>query len=661
MMNRLLGRVVFYSASDLSAGGHLQDAEPILRGFNPGLPHTDANEVLELYNIQLYIEAECRLRTWTDNDMNQFKQTVKSFKPFIVAFASRLDESTFAVEYAKVEVDLKPTFWTLFALYKSYERVSEERIKDELQIDDGLIDILLRNKALVAAYDNVLADYMRRSKGCIDLLLSAYLLELDFPDKKPIIPTSLSLADKEQMISAFVESNTPNISLLRIIEQAKDSNELRLSAETKLKAKRKAVSLYSNMMNNVIKMTYSLGIELVNSPDDWCVKLLIGSDNDYKLCYNERIISEYDEERLVTMFADHYEYINDKMELTLPFNYTTDMVLLEHLSGYHSKRDYPVTSAFNFKQQMAVMQMAFHRQYLQRKGKRLEDLIEWYYEDVLKNKYGYPSSKIELAVEGAPIVEKIRTLLPLIDKIHKRYDLYAAKGEVDEELLKYYKGVHHTDTKSILPMKYVYAKDGCSDVFFPIRLLFHQGAMLDKLSSNFEGEHNLFNTIRHTHVQYDMYNEWQREQLDYLLRKELVKKDCQGVLLFGNVARIAALYDLYKDRVISYWNHPDSVRKEIDQMMKDGLVYTEQELYCKPEKDYLNYLLNDKQFTNGPAIRNEYAHGDEPKVEDSVHEAVYNYLLIVLVCSILKIQSELMLKKQIDAMSEGGATKEGNN
>ena len=35
MKDRVMGRVVIYSASDLSVGGHLQDAEPINCGAVP--------------------------------------------------------------------------------------------------------------------------------------------------------------------------------------------------------------------------------------------------------------------------------------------------------------------------------------------------------------------------------------------------------------------------------------------------------------------------------------------------------------------------------------------------------------------------------------------------------------------------------------------------
>ena len=639
-----MGRVVFYTASDLSTTGHLQDAEPILRGFDTGKPHDEVNEVLEMYNIQLYFEAGCALRTWTDDDENTFKETVKTFKPFIVAYVNGLNDDNFTAEYEQVEEALKSSFWKVFAMYRAYERVSPEQIEYVLKKESGVIDMLLEHQVIVKAYDKVLGDYMRGNRDCIELLLSAFLLQLDNPDKKPYIPSSLTLKDRDELITAFVDSSTPNISLLRIIEQAKDSNDLQISAGNRLKAKRKAENQYGQMMEKAIRFPYSISIELQNSPKDWAVRLMTGVNNDYKLCYNERLLKEYDDERLITMFADHYEYIDKTMQLTMPFNYVTDMVLLEFLSGYHGKRDYPITSAFNFKQQMAVMQMSFHRQYLKGRGKRLEDLLVWFYEERLKNKYGYPSGKMRLAAEGVTVVEKIRTLIPEIEAVLKRYDLYANEGRVDEGLLDYYKGVHFTETKSVLAKKYAYGVDGSRDVFLPIRLLFQPGAVLDRLPDGFDGERNLFNTIRHCRVKYDDYREWQRENLDYLIDQGLIGKDVNDVLKLVNEARVAVLYDIHHDRAISYWTHPKVVQDEIDVMLGQGLLYTEDKLFSKPEQEYLNFLLNDKQFTNGPAIRNAYTHGDTPNVAEEVHEAAYNYLLIVLVCVLLKIQSELMIR-----------------
>lgn len=646
-MSRIMGRVVFYTASDLSTSGHLQDAEPILRGFDAEKPHDEVNEVLEMYGIKRYIDAGCALRTWTDADIQAFKKTVEQFPVVIARYCGGLNSANVEAEYLNVDSELKYTFWEVFTSYRVYEHVENQVIKRMLVAGMCDVDELLIHKPLVDAYDGVLAEMMRGKAEFAQLILSAYLLELDSPERKPYIPASLTLDDKETILTEFIDTGSPNISLLRIIEQSKDSNQLRLQPETRLMAKRKANTLYSMMMKDASTFAYSVVLELTESNEEWGVKLVSDNRRHYRLCYNETVLRTFDDERLVTMFADAYGFIDRNMLMSMPFNYITDSVMLEILAGYHGKRDYPVTSAFNFKQRMAVMQMVFHKQYLKGRGKRMEDLLVWFYNDLLKNKYGYPSGAISLGQENASEVDKIRVLIPEIDAILKRYDLYANKGEVDEELLGFYQGVHITETRSILERKYFYPVEGNTEVFTCIRLLFHSGSLLDKLPDDYKGERNLFNTIRHSEAKYDQYRDWQKQQLNYLIEHGLIILDTDGQLCFANKERIAVLYDLHHDRVIYYWGHPLSVREEIDKMEAEGLVHSEQKLFSKPEKDYLNYLLNDKQFTNGPAFRNAYAHGDTPNVTEEAHEAAYNYLLIVLVCVLLKIQSELMMREQM--------------
>lgn len=109
-MSRIMGRVVFYTASDLSTSGHLQDAEPILRGFDAGKPHDEVNEVLEMYGIKKYIDAGCALRTWTDADIQAFKKTVEQFPAVIASYCGGLNSANIEVEYLNVDSELKDTF-----------------------------------------------------------------------------------------------------------------------------------------------------------------------------------------------------------------------------------------------------------------------------------------------------------------------------------------------------------------------------------------------------------------------------------------------------------------------------------------------------------------------------------------------------------------------
>ena len=60
-----LRRVVYYSNDDLSSGINLENAEKIIQLFDKNNSFS-INDLLELYNIQLYFKNNLRLPTWSD-------------------------------------------------------------------------------------------------------------------------------------------------------------------------------------------------------------------------------------------------------------------------------------------------------------------------------------------------------------------------------------------------------------------------------------------------------------------------------------------------------------------------------------------------------------------------------------------------------------------
>lgn len=69
---------------------------------------------------------------------------------------------------------------------------------------------------------------------------------------------------------------------------------------------------------------------------------------------------------------------------------------------------------------------------------------------------------------------------------------------------------------------------------------------------------------------------------------------------------------------LSYYKNSDL----LDELITNKKVIFESTLFSKPEQDYLNYILNDRQFDNGPAIRNKYLHGNNnQRIEE--HESDY--------------------------------------
>lgn len=92
---------------------------------------------------------------------------------------------------------------------------------------------------------------------------------------------------------------------------------------------------------------------------------------------------------------------------------------------------------------------------------------------------------------------------------------------------------------------------------------------------------------------------------------------------------------IFKERVI------------LDEMFSRGWIEFDVQLLSLAERDYFSYYLNNEKFTNGPAIRNNYAHGTTPSYSEEKH--LYNYLqiLVLFILLLLKISEDLDMKRYL--------------
>ena len=72
-------------------------------------------------------------------------------------------------------------------------------------------------------------------------------------------------------------------------------------------------------------------------------------------------------------------------------------------------------------------------------------------------------------------------------------------------------------------------------------------------------------------------------------------------------------------------------------------------LLTPEEQNYFSFILNNERYTNAYAIRNLYAHGGNPSIDDEkYHEIAYARLLIMFVLLLLKINDDLSIKTAIE-------------
>ena len=84
-----LNRVYFYSVEDMAGGHQLSKGEKILRAEIKS-NYSDVNEVLELYNIKKYFDNELYLKSWTQEEIEDFKQKAKKYGEIVWGYFSTI-------------------------------------------------------------------------------------------------------------------------------------------------------------------------------------------------------------------------------------------------------------------------------------------------------------------------------------------------------------------------------------------------------------------------------------------------------------------------------------------------------------------------------------------------------------------------------------------
>ena len=144
-------RVVFFSKRDMACGYELQKGEHILRAdLQPN--YTDINDILELYQLKKYIDNEIYLLSWTQDDINDFKQKVSSYGTIIGKFMSSITSENFKSTFQSISFDYKSSFWEIINDYGLFKNITKEDLLSVLNDKPFLINEILQHKKIVDVF-----------------------------------------------------------------------------------------------------------------------------------------------------------------------------------------------------------------------------------------------------------------------------------------------------------------------------------------------------------------------------------------------------------------------------------------------------------------------------------------------------------------------------
>ncbi|MCR4813826.1 MAG: hypothetical protein K5879_03265 [Lachnospiraceae bacterium] len=136
----------------------------------------------------------------------------------------------------------------------------------------------------------------------------------------------------------------------------------------------------------------------------------------------------------------------------------------------------------------------------------------------------------------------------------------------------------------------------------------------------------------------DDFYVFQQPEIEELLRNEILV--IKNSFIKPNILVCYLLGDLYFNDVVcyQYWEKTEV----IDRLIEEGKLSINSSLFSRDESDYINFMFNQSEFSNGFDIRNKYTHDTCP-TDEKKQQKDYFEILKIMILMIIKINEEFCL------------------
>lgn len=631
-----MDRVKFYSEYDLACSWEL---DKVIERINDNSIEKEwsLEDVIEFFNILKYTQVE-RFNEYIQEKTNIIcKDYNKRIKAKIGKFIS-INKSVIISKYDDTNYSVTEDFLEVVEKYKLYGDISNFEFKTFLDKDNVPLYMVLKHKKIVEYFDEIVKDKIRSDSYNAETILSKFL-----DDKDLHLPPSLTEEDILELVDKYIEldSERVNINVLRDIIHFPTGIGVKITDKIKLHAKRKEKEESEKNFSQSHGMQSSVSIRYEKGLDDPIKFDTTGNVREVSIVVNRDWIEDNkDYPTLWNNFIHLFGIVDNNLRYTA-VSKKNEMGALESLiipSGDHLYRR---SSTFDFKEMVVTVQIYSYIQVLNVLNIRIEDMIEWFFNDYLSIEFSIEDFIIKMPSDSSSYFEKCRTILPEIDRILKQYNVLIEDGEIDQELIQISSSsVKVKDVKSFLSCKYVYpVGEWYKTATF---LLFSDQNSIFYLPDKDEKYKNFLDLITCDNVRKIDFQEHQTQRMDWLFDNGLVIENEIGFIKVADLNTIFILKELYYEDVLNYFHYQPSLRDVIDSLVKKEIMVFENSLLTRNEQDYLDFYLNKSKFTNGYDIRNRYLHGTNINDEEQ-YESDYYLILKIIIIIVLKINDDLCL------------------
>lgn len=623
-------RVKHYPLERVSLGWMTPRIESIISDKQSWSEYKEINDIIELYEIQKIIESSTVLQ-------EKYSGVVPEIKKVVGIFFSKINSQNINKVLSAVDEYYKDEFWEIISAYCVYKRI--DGVSFEKLIDNNAFDIInvLHQKKLTFLYGNEIRNHLLSDASYGRLLIKEYLEKKDTKNKTLHFPQCMTAADRVSILWKYLDCPEIGINELELISKTRGDNQLPISPELMLAAKRKHKDRISTLFKEVPTMVFGTNVIFKKQLDS--EKDISFTDGILQTVYDlEWIQGNCDYPTILNNFIYVFGYV-DRQFRWIHVSKPAYMGTFERLLGLKGKREYLTGTGFNTVQMLGNAQMQGYCYILDRLGIDIEESVRWFFDEYLPIEFNVNGFIFNKPSTGISFLEKCRDLVIEIDSILKQFTLFCKYEEIDRELFEIY--TEHmliANVPSMLKDKYIYyIHDNFSKAS---NLLFSDQSILNYIEGRTKGYHSFYEALLHTSINKSDLQPFQQIEVEWLINKGIIFIDDNGTLLFDKEL-LWLMHDLYFNECscIAYLK---GLEKQISYLNSLGMIRYGSSLLSEPEQNYFNYIFNNAEYDNSMDLRNKYAHGNQMADED-FNRNNYYIILRMLILIIIKINEELCL------------------
>lgn len=633
-------RIKYYGTRDLATVFYLKPVVELLENFNENKTNYDINDVLELYNVYVYVKNEVFPKDLDQDKAEKFIKLKPSMLKVISSFFNAITEENILEIIQGVGFDYHDDLLRLLTEHKVHERVSSGKMMQALNSSKVTIWNILANKKIVKQYEQEIKALILSDTDNAEYIIRKYFEKNE--DKDIYLPESLTKEEVHDILERYLNSTNANPNYMQLIAQARPIPSRGIDDKIKLLAKQKHKTWNDNFFKeNESNLIFATEVAISDSQKE---PVDISQDGS-KFTYSRKWLKEHsDNLSVLSNFIHIFPIANKHMLLTLP-SYSSQLGIFERFMKVAGRDEYPEGAHFQFIDQITLKQTMMYENFLRSEGKNLEGIIAWYFNEHLKDTFGADGFSYVASSTSATYLERCKHVFSEMDSVIKQFKLYVENGFLDQELLAITsKTPDYKELPSQLSDKYVYAAES-PEIFEIIHYLFSDQSGLTYINDTLKDK-DFASLLANHEIKYREFHDYQKQSLDKLIAWGIVKKASRR-LVFQSKRQILILKNLFQTEVLSYYHYSIEDRAEINAMVSKGWLMKKGSLLTRPEVKYFYYYLNQKEFSNGHDLRNIYMHAamsKDDKLDEEKHYKTYIIVLRLLIALIIKIDDDFSAK-----------------